>query len=167
MSDAVTLSVVWQQTSSELTAEIKQYWLDEGLVSSDVADQRADQVVVVARNSDNSLVALSSVEAHFSRRFQNYFYLFRTSVSRRAGGQLLSNQLLNTTYQELNNRYSSELDSPIGIMAVIENKHLARLYYQAVGARSQMFFAGYNANGQQIRLRYFEGATIRPLTTEK
>lgn len=160
MSDAVTLSVVWQQTSSELTAEIKQYWLDEGLVSSDVADQRADQVVVVARNSAAEIVGLSSVEKFFYPSYQNNFYLYRTSVSRRAGGQWLSRSLFNESFSALNQSYQPAAGEPLGIMAMIENKYLDKKLAEAVRPLSGLIFVGYNSKGQQIRLRYFDGAVI-------
>lgn len=160
MSVPLIFENVFGKLTSSLKEELARYWSSPDLAVSGDITERAKQVAVVARYGEGAIVGVASVEKVYYASFKHDFFLFKASVSRDAGGQLLSSQLLNVTFKLLNDRYNSESETAIGLLAAIQNKHLDRLFFEAIGARSKMIFVGYNQSGHQMRVRYFDHALL-------
>ncbi len=162
MSTPLIFDNVFGEVTPSLMAELTSYWSSSDIAVAGNMSERAKQVALVARSAEGAIVGVASVEKTYHAPFKHDFFLFRASVSRAAGGQLLSSQLLNKTFDLLNDRYDPNSDTAIGLLASIQNKHLDRLFSEAVGSRSKMIFIGYNQRGHQMRIRYFDDARLNP-----
>ena len=153
---------VWKQISEDLKNEIIRFWEgNNALPIGEDAEERAGQVVFVARNHRREIIALNTAVKIFARRFKNYFYYYRTMTDADFREVGIGIDLLIRTrdfFEGLHREGKSE--SCIGILANLENEIIAARFRQAVWPRTKFIFMGYNPKGQQVRVYYFEGAVI-------
>jgi hypothetical protein len=51
-------------------------------------------------------------------------------------------------------------EGPVGLCWLLDDPAMMRRHPDAIWPRSMMLYAGYTPDGQQARIRYFEGARI-------
>lgn len=125
------------------------------------AEERAEQVVFVARNLVRKIVGLCTAKKIFSERLNNFVYFYRTMVdsgSRRYG---LALELLIKTRDFLETRFTNGIErESIGILLTIENEDINATFCKAVWPRTGFAFIGFNRRGHQARVYYFNCAEI-------
>ncbi|HKI47973.1 MAG TPA: GNAT family N-acetyltransferase [Desulfobacteria bacterium] len=153
---------VWQRVSPDLKKEIVRFWAGTtALTIQAEALERAEEVVFVVRNLSRKIVGVCTAKKIFSERLNNHVYFYRTMIDpgyRRHG---LAIDLLIKTRDFLEGQFKQEVErESIGILLTLENEDLNRTFRKAVWPRTGFIFIGYNRNGHQVRIYYFEGAEI-------
>ncbi|GJL82179.1 MAG: hypothetical protein DHS20C01_18130 [marine bacterium B5-7] len=161
-TESYEMKLLWPSAPGEFRDEIVNFWLKHGaLPQKDQADARLSEVAMLALDSSGAIAAASSIFSHHYPPLGHAFYFFRCFVHpdhRRAG---LAVRLINEVYDHLDIRFKKGSDpSIIGMIAAAENPMFNREHNEAIWPRSGFVFVGYNARGQQVRVRYFSGARI-------
>lgn len=163
MENAV-IQNVWQAITPELEAEIIQFWLDQkALTSAEEAKQRVAQVAFVARDTNNRLVGISSAYRQFNEQLGNYFYYLRMFVASSARNTSIGKHLSLALNEFFEARFKEGHDPEvIGLFSVVENKFFQKTFNMAIWPHPYAGFVyiGKNANGDHLRVYYFEGARI-------
>jgi hypothetical protein len=153
---------VWHRVSPDLRREIIHFWMAKNaLCIQEEAEERAEQVVFVARNLVREIVGLCTAKKIFSERLNNFVYFYRTMIdsgNRRYG---LALDLLIKTRDFLETRFTEGIErESIGIIMTIENEDINATFRKAVWPRTGFVFIGFNRRGHQVRVCYFKDAEI-------
>lgn len=145
----------------DLREQVRTLWRRHQALAPAEVEQRLPQVVAVVHDADGELVAVSSVDARLYPALGHRFFAFRCFVDaehRRAG---LAARLIREVFDACNARHrDGQTTDVIGMIAEAENPGLNRDHNQAVWPHSRFVFVGYNSLGQQVRVRYFDGARV-------
>jgi hypothetical protein len=163
------LEAVWPTPSAAVREDVVRFWLAEGaLPHRPTAEERAHQLLVVARESSGNVAGVSTAVRTFVPQFGFDCFFYRTFVGRthRARGmhstQLFWNILLES-YRFLNERFLHGCDSGVlGLYAEIESRSLMQarkdLVWQHCGMN--VVYIGRTPDGRHVRVWYFDGARI-------
>lgn len=166
--NSYSLEAAWPEPTDRNRAEAIDFWLRESALSEGQAVERAAQLLVLARECDGSVVAVTTVvPSHIAQLGLRCFY-FRAFVGRshRAQGLLgsqLIHQLIRRSYDVLNQRYLQGFDPDVlGLYLEIENQKLQRrrneLVWTDLGAN--IVFIGTLPGGRHARVWYFDEAKL-------
>jgi hypothetical protein len=155
---------VWKAVSQELAAEITAFWRQEkALPKGADPDGRAQQVVVVMRDADGAIAALSSAVPGVVPRLRQVLYSYRTLCAAGHRGNHTGFAMLQSSQNALL-EYNQGLSKPeaIGIYMEIENRMIADHYNEAFWPRTGFSFIGYSPRGLVLRAYYFPGFKLQP-----
>jgi hypothetical protein len=163
------LEGVWPAPSDPVQSEVVGFWLAESaLPSRPAAEQRAHQLLVVARDADRRVAGVSTaVRTNIPQLGFDCFY-YRTFVGRahRVKGLLSTGlfwQILRESYRLLNDRFHHGIDPGVlGLYAEIESDSIMRSRKDLVWHDHEMnaVYIGRTVGGKHIRVWYFEGAQV-------
>lgn len=68
----------------------------------------------------------------------------------------------NRTFEALQKDFEPGGAGPVGLGVMVSNRELMERRPEAVWPETELLFAGYTPEGEQVRIRYFWGATIGP-----
>ena len=154
---------VWKHITPELAEEITAFWIAEkALPKSAKPDARAQQVVVVMRDDGGAIAAVSSALPRVVPRLRQVLYYYRTFCGAAHRGNKTSTPMMQATQKALL-EYNLGLPKPeaIGVIIEIENAMIAGHYTEAFWPQTGFSFIGYSPRGLQLRVSYFEGATLQ------
>lgn len=156
---------VYQNMPEQITEGIKSLWADEGALSdAESMQKRLQEVVYVAVDPATGSVAAVSTAIKKKVHALNgkFLYEFRCYIGEAFRIAGLDVKLSRVTFDFLEQLASEDADQPIGIFAVLGNYYLKDqpLWRRAVWPEIEMYFIGYNKNGDPIRVHYFTGARI-------
>ncbi|MBW1785502.1 MAG: hypothetical protein JRK53_02610 [Deltaproteobacteria bacterium] len=161
MEQKYSFENVWQRVSTDLNNEIIEFWKrNHALPSGEDPEERADQVVLVVRNERHEIIAVNTAVKIFAKRFRNSFYFYRTMTAGGFRNLGVAEDMLNITRDFFEALFKKEKTKTcIGILLTVESEILAARFRQAIRP-TKFIFMGYNENGYQLRVYYFEGAEI-------
>lgn len=160
MEASSTLQVVWKAVDDELVAQLVDFWTANNALTEAQARARAPQAVVVARDEDQAIVAVSTTIAQHSPQLGRRFWFTRVFVAQPARRQRLAMQIFAAARDTLEAAFvRGEDPACIGIVVEVESAVLKAHRNQAVWQTGPVFF-GRNARGDHLRVYYFPGATI-------
>ena len=157
----MTIEVVRGRLSDERAAQLTEFWTGRGLLSPEQAEMRLSEVVCVALDSAGEVAGVNSV---FSERVpavgERPFWIYRSALVDPAA----EDALLRTAFEALDAEFTQATVAagPVGICMLVADPEAMRSRPQVVWPETEMLFAGYTEDGSQIRIRYFEDATIGP-----
>jgi len=70
--------------------------------------------------------------------------------------------MFNAAFEALAEEFEPETAGPIGVCVVVDDRETMERRPEAVWPESELLFAGYLPAGNQLRIRYFWGATAEP-----
>jgi len=161
MSDTHHFRFVYQNVDGELGERILEFWTTHKALPANVNSRhRLDEIVVVAECDDRVIGVSTVVPLHYPRLKLRLFN-FRCFVDPDYRRDKVAAEMLNLTYESLNQRFSEGTDpSVVGLMAVAQNPGLRLQHNHAVWPNTGLVFIGYDANGFPMRLKYFDEARI-------
>ena len=121
--------------------------------------RRSKQVVWAIFNDADQVIGLSTAFPEFSKVLQNHVFMFRCFILPDYRFPGLLTKLTVMTRDYLNSIYKTEDPQCIGMMSIIENERINE-YNKPIYKGGDMIFIGYTAKGMQMRIVYFDGATI-------
>lgn len=160
---AVEITPVWNQVGPELERELARFWIDhKAMLDESKAAERAAQVVCIARDGAK-LVGVSTAYARIAPMLRQPMYYLRMYLSPEARDRDLSYTMLNVSFGAIEKaELAKEKLLCLGVLLSIQNQRLARHYNEAHWPRTKFTFAGISPDGQDLRVRYFEGVRLPP-----
>lgn len=145
---------------SSVTAEDAiDLWTREHVLDPEEAERRVAEIQVVATDVQDRLVGVSTVYLRAYDQLRSklwYTRVFVATAHRKSG---LAIALATAARDHLVERYRSGADRRgIGLLFVVENEILKRLFPQAIWPRMQFAFIGEDERGSHVRVHYFPGA---------
>ena len=155
---------VWKKISPELSAEIIKFWTDEKALPKDAQPtKRVEQVVMIMRDDNNNIVAVSTVFAQIIPRLKQTLYYYRTFCAEQHRRKNTSIDMMKACQQALL-EYNQGLDKPeaIGIILEIESKYIHERYPEAFWQQTSFSFIGYSPRNLPLRVYYFPEFKLQP-----
>ena len=161
---AIEITPVWKQVTPELKAELLAMWeRNQAMRDPAQASVRADQAVCIGRDGNGVLCAVGTAVVRVLPRLRQPMYYYRQFFSQEMRGQRQTVPFF-VRAREILQEYNTGLPKPesLGLLMELENPQLAARYNSAEGAAAGTTFIGYSPRGMQLRVSYFEGATLLP-----
>lgn len=155
---------VWKQVTPALAEEITAFWIAEkALPRNAKPDARAQQVVVVMRDDDGSIAAVSSAVPRVVPRLRQVLYYYRTFCAEKHRRNNTSIPIMQATQNALRD-YNLGLAKPeaIGIIIEIESTYINQRYPEAFWPATMFSFIGYSPRGLPLRVHYFTDFKLQP-----
>lgn len=157
---------VWNSVTEDLAAELTDFWArNHAIPDADRAAARARQAVCIARGADGALVGVGTAVVRVLPRLLQPMYYYRQFFSPDFRGRKRTVPFFNFAREVLES-YNAALKEPesLGVLLELENAMLASRYVLAYEPTANSTFIGYSQKGLQLRVTYFEGAKLRPLS---
>ena len=137
---------------------ILSFWARHGALEGDAARQRlAEVVAVLVDRGSGEVVGVNSVyDERVALVGNRRFWLYR----RFAPGipEAIEAAFVNAAFDALEDEFTPH--GPIGLCLRIDDPDLVIRRREAVWPETDLSYAGYDAAGSQIRIRYFAGARV-------
>lgn len=138
--------------------ELLAFWAQRRALDTAQAHQRLPEVVCILRRN-GAVAGASSVYAAAlpligGRRFWIYRSLLDTEVSN------LGTAMIAATFAALDAEFDGSSRSPIGLCLLLADPRERRRRSEAEWEEPPMIYAGYLADGRQVRIGYFRDALI-------
>jgi hypothetical protein len=163
------LEAVWPTPSPAVREDVVNFWLAESaLPDRPVAEERAPQLLVVARDFGGKVAGVSTAVPTFVPQLGFNCFFYRTFIGRAHRGHglrstgLLWNIALES-YRFLNERFVEGCDpNVLGLYVEIESHSIMRNRNDLVWHDGGMnaVYIGRTPDGRHIRVWYFDGAQI-------
>jgi hypothetical protein len=161
-----TLEQTWPTPTAQTSAGAIAFWQAEAVLNDQVRERRSRQLVCVARDEQQRIVATSTAVRKFIEQLGFPCFVFRIYVAKNHRRSRLSLQLGDRAYQILQKRFDQGIDPDVqGLYIEIENEILAKTYTEAVVKNpggGQVVYIGRTRDGLQKRIWYFAGARALP-----
>lgn len=158
----VTFHPVWQKITPALAQELVAFWKEHKAIGNDsIAQSRAEQVISVARDEAGELCGVATAVIKVLPRLRQPMYYYRQFFAKVLRGQhqeLAFYQHCKTVLQA--HHHALAQPESLGILLEIENSKIATAYNQAIVPGFDAVFIGYSPRGLQLRVSYFEHATL-------
>lgn len=149
---------------SEITSTIKidliNYWTQNRILNEEKARKRCEEVVIIARSEDNTIVGVMTALNQFIPMLKNYCYVMRFSINAQHNDSFLPIKIGRLAYVELEQKAKLERNSPIGLFAVIQNTKMKLLWNYAVWPKMPFVYIGDTPEGHQRRVLFFQQTQI-------
>ena len=147
------------QVDDVLSTEILSFWEANGFAGADARD-RLGEVVCVLRDDGGAIAGVSSAFAAAvpligGRRF----WIFRALLAAAVAGR--RPELERATFAALNAAFDGAPGAPIGLVLLLGEAD-RRARPEADWPDPRTIYAGYAADGRQVRVAYFDDACIVP-----
>ena len=153
------IETVRGRIGDDLAAELISFWTTEGVLDEAAAGERLDQVVCVLRDGDGGIAGVNSV---FAERVEliggRRFWIYRSYLLPEASES--GPAMIDAAFEALAAEFDPQSEDPIGLCVLIADREEMRRRPEAVWPGTSFIYAGYLPGGQQVRIAYFEGATI-------
>ncbi|MFZ1808684.1 MAG: hypothetical protein WAU36_15745 [Cyclobacteriaceae bacterium] len=164
VDDIRLVNVLHTDSREKVEEEAIGFWKKHKVIlKEEVLRQRASELVMVAYDDHNSVIATSTgPKTKVKLLNNNWLYQYRCFIDPNFRVIGFDVHLTLKSLQSLEEAATSDRDHPIGVFVVVENPslHNDKVHSAAVWRAYQMYFIGYNTKGQPIRVFYFKGAMI-------
>jgi hypothetical protein len=125
------------------------------------AANRAEQAVCISRDERGALCGVGTAVIRVLPRLRQPMYYYRQFFAPEVRGQKQTRPFFEAAKATLE-AYNANLAAPesLGVLLELQNPQLAARYTMAQS--TQTTFIGYSPRGFQLRVSYFEGATLLP-----
>jgi hypothetical protein len=163
-----SFETVWPNPSDHVRTEAADFWLEESALSAGKAVERAGQLLVVGRDFDETIAAVSTAVPSFAAIIGLRCFYFRAFVgqahrARGLCGSKLIYRLIRKSYDALNERYQQGIDPDVvGLYLEVQNPSAQRHRHQLVWTDqgANIVFVGTLPGGRHARVWYFDHAKI-------
>ena len=160
---------VWLDKDDLLRTQIKRFWVDNGALPAERAtDERADQVLYLVRNLEGAIAGVCSAFRAYVPRLGGYFYHHRTFIADSLRRHHVAKKLLMESRVFLEKYNAAQTaETCLGIYIEVEAETLKYggiTVKRAIWQDTQFVFIGRSPSGAHLRVYYFPGALIEPLT---
>jgi hypothetical protein len=154
---------VWKQVTPELKAELLAFWKRNQAFGDGERSERAEQAVCVGRDEQGEICCVGTAFVLVLPRLQQPMYYHRQFFAESQRGQKQTVPFFNRC-KEILQAYNASLPAreSLGVLVELESDLLATYYNQAYIPHADSTFIGYSPRGLQLRVSYFDGATLFP-----
>ena len=154
----------WGSNDQFIKDQAKDFWRRLNVIKrEEVLARRAEQLVCMAYNSKEEVIAISTaLKSKVKLLNDNFLYQYRCLVDPNYRVPGLDVHLTLESLKTLEETAKADEDKPIGVFVVVESEklHGDKIHRAAVWRAYKMYFIGYNTKDQPIRVYYFDGAKI-------
>lgn len=144
----------------ELRTEILTFWAENGALEGREAEARLDEVLCVLRDEEGSITGVNSaVAANVPVVGDRRFWVYRSFLVSSAAGSF--REMIRCAFDLLAADFDPGSDDPIGL-CVLVGADEAAAHPDVEWQRPRMIYAGYGADGRQVRVGYFKDAVVGP-----
>jgi len=161
LSDRFALETVWQLEKPQLVDSVKDFWIGQGIPPA-VTIGRAGQICAVATEVD-SIVAVSTATPYYHQHMRNKFFVYRCMVAPAARQQNLAWKISSYSLKILQDwSERNPQEKVLGLIICVETDKFTAGLRRPVREKYgfNMHFVGYSANGQQLRVVWFDHAEL-------
>jgi hypothetical protein len=152
-----SIEVVRGQTHGTVAKELMTFWAERRALTAERAENRLAEVVCVARLDGKLAGACSVFPAEVPLIGGRRFWIYRSLLDEPTIDQGPS--LIKATFDVLDGEFDGSPGSPVGL-CVLADEAERRRRPEAEWSDPRMIYAGYLADGRQVRIAYFEDADI-------
>jgi hypothetical protein len=155
------IEVVRGRLAPEVGDELVGFWSEQGALSEPAARQRLAEVVCILRDPEGRIAGANSaypdrVDAVGGRRFWIYRSFLRPDQIGRG------DEMIEAAFAALDEEFRATGEGLVGVCVLIADREQMRRRPEAVWPGTSFIYAGHTPAGAEIRIAYFEGATIAP-----
>ena len=155
---ALEIETVYGSVSAQTADEVLGFWSSRGALPEDEAHRRLPEVVCLLR-SDDEVAGVSSVHpAEVSLLGGRRFWIYRNLLDESVAEHWY--EMIQATFQALAESFDGAPGSPIGLCVLVADARQRRNKPEAEWSDPRMIYAGYLRDGRQVRIAYFENASI-------
>ncbi len=161
---AFEIHPAWRQVTPELKEELVAFWKrNQALGDPALAASRAEQAVCIGRDDEGALCAVGTAVLRTLPRLRQPMYYYRQFFAESQRGQRQAVPFAKRA-KEILQAHNATLPVPesLGMLIELESKLLDARYNLAYAPKTDYTFIGYSPRGLQLRVSYFEGATLLP-----
>ena len=161
-ADDFTIETVRGSLAGERAEQVMAFWARHGVADEAAAARRLPEVVCVLRGPDGEVAGVNSayaqpVAAIGGREFWVYRSRLGPSVPAEAGDRMLA-----AAHAALGDGFDPSAPGPIGLCLLVDDPAELARRPEAEWRDPRILYAGYLADGAQIRIGYFDGAKVHP-----
>jgi hypothetical protein len=154
-----SIEVVRGRLSQERADALVRFWTAEGALDEAAARERLGEVVCVLIGPDGEIAGANSVYAsRLPLVGGRQFWIYRSFV--RSPSPIAGLSLAANASQALEMEFDPAVGGPIGICYLVDDPAEIERNPGAQHLFPLSYYAGYLADGRQVRIRYFGGARI-------
>jgi hypothetical protein len=154
-----SIEVVRGRLGDERAEAILRFWEAVGALEGEAARRRLPEVVCVLTDGSGEVAGVNSV---YPERLEliggRRFWIYRSLLAREATGA--TDALIEAAFDALEEEFDPAGDGPIGLCLAIADREEMKRRPEAEWESPRMLYAGYFADGRQVRIAYFAGAKI-------
>jgi hypothetical protein len=161
-ADGYEVETVRGGLAGERAEAVMAFWTKERALGEAEAARRLPQVVCVLRDPDGAIAGVNSaypgaVELLGGRQFWVYRSRFREGVPAEARDNMVA-----AAYDALGEGFDPAAGGPLGLCLLIADRDEMARRPEAEWRDPRILYAGYQADGAQVRVGYFDGAKVHP-----
>ena len=146
-------------SSEDRAEEILRFWAAEAGFEGDAARARLPDVVCVLSDGAGEVAGVNSVYPENLKLIGGRrFWIYRSLLSPAA--KSAGPEMVKAAFAALEEEFDPEEEGPIGLCLAIEDRAEMKRRPEAEWSDPRMLYAGYLADGRQLRIGYFDGAKI-------
>jgi hypothetical protein len=154
------IEVVRGKLDDDLRDQVAGFWERTGALEGDLARERLADVVCVALDEAGEVAGVNSVREETIPLVDRPFWVYRSFLP---GGSIeLSTQMFNAAFNALEQGFDRGGSGPLGLCVMVRDRVEMQHRAEAVWPETQLLFAGYTPQDEQVRIRYFWGAKVGP-----
>jgi hypothetical protein len=141
--------------------QVLRYWADQGVLDGETARHRLDEVVCLLLDDAGEIAGVNSVhEEPLGLIGGRPFWVYRAYLP--SSGPDSAVAMFNAAFEALDAEYRADRSRPVGICVVVTDPEEMRRQPEAIWPETELIYAGALPEGSQVRIRYFDDATIGP-----
>jgi hypothetical protein len=153
---STTIEIVRGRLDDETASELRSFWAAQTAMDDAEAQRRLPEVVCVLRGADGSIAgACSAFAGELALVGNRRFFVLRTLLPGDARDRLFD--MFAAAWRALDAEYDGAPGEPIGVCLLLEERERL-IRPQAEWQDPRTIYAGYAADGRQVRLAYFSAA---------
>lgn len=137
--------------------EVLAFWAARNALPADEAQRRLPEVVCVLRLGGSVAGVSSAHPAEVGLIGARRFWVYRNLLAGEAAQQMPA--MITATFNALASEFDGSRGSPIGLCVLLDEQERRRRP-EVEWSDPRMIYAGYLADGRQVRIAYFDGAVI-------
>ena len=154
-----SIEVVRGSLSDERAEQILAFWSAHGALTGEAARERLGELVCVALDDAGEIAGVNSAQADTVPPVNRRFWRYRSFLP--GSGPELSAEMFNAAFEALGTGFDPDDSSaPVGLALTVADRAEMERRPEAVWPEEELIYAGYRADGSQLRLRYFWNAKI-------
>lgn len=149
------------QLEGDPAERVLRFWADRGALEGEAARQRLDEVVCLLLDDTGEIIGINSVqEEPLGLVGGRPFFVYRAYLP--DGGADSAVAMFNAAFEVLDAEYRADRSRPVGICVLVTDPEEMRRRPEAIWPETELIYAGILPEGGQLRIRYFDDATIGP-----
>jgi hypothetical protein len=153
-----TVTPVRGRLGDGLAEQLVSFWTHQGALDEAAARERLRDVVCVLLGDDGEVAGVNSVYAAEVPPVGRTFWIYRSLLAPAAAGAAAA--MFHTAFNALQHEFDPSASGPVGVCRLLDDADEIAARPEAQWLWPWLMYAGYLADGRQVRIRYFDAALI-------